>query len=1036
MADYTLSAKITGDASGFTKAFDQAKQRLQEVSSNVTSAGKKMSSIGKSISGVGDTLTRKITTPAVAATSALVGVTLVKGFSRLVGIDTARAKLQGLGHDSNSVEKIMVSALDSVRGTAFGMDEAATTAANAVAAGIPPGKELTRYLTLTGDAAAIAGSSMSEMGSIVNKVTTAGKAYNGELQQLSDRGLPIYSWIAKEAGIAEDAVFDFASNGKVSSEMLLNAIESNIGGAAKIMGETSFTAAVANVGAAVGRIGASFLDAGGKGGGFFSTVKPMLSDFITALDSIEPIAADLGVKFGTAFSNIISTISNLKARFDGLSPSMQSLILKGTAIGSAIAVGIGPALKIVGKLTSIFGSLVTVVGFMISPVGLVIAAVIGLGIAFTAAMIKSESFRNTIITIGKTIATIAQIIWAFFMDFQNLSEPLNALQNILPPSVASSITQGLMSILVPIWSIGAAIKTIIQIASGSITSLSEVEGAMDGAFGSQGIMRIVNIGMALKGFGERVFELASSAIPMIQGAFQKMGPAILDSFSTIGTQIGAVFTTIWGIIQAVVPIFTSFFSALISGFGSADNAGSGFSINLTTILFGLNPVIKGVILLFQNFGPQIVAAFQQVATMIIPLVVTIGTAIGQLATAIIPLVMQAMSTLIPVVMQVGLTFMNIITAVLPVLISLFSQFVPIIVQVVLMFANIIAQVVPLVGVLISALLPVIQSVIQAFMNVVTAVAPAFIAIIQMIMSVIQALVPVFMAIVTTVVHVFAMVISTISPIVAFIGTIISGIMAMVSPIVAFIAGIISSIVSIITPIITIVTGIFTTVFTVISGIWQNIMTFIGIAINAIGTVISGLTSVVSGVFNTIFSTVSGIMNSVSSTISGVFEAIKSSWNGLTTFVSNIFDGISGSVQTLVSQVKGFVNGVIGGINSAIGLINKIPGVNIGTIPYLARGTDNFGGGFARINEGGRGELVIMPGGTQVIPHDVSMKYAKESAHASSGRGFQGNRSEVVYEGDVNVTIEKFENHTDKDVEILAYDLGWQTKRERTRLENA
>lgn len=57
----------------------------------------------------------------------------------------------------------------------------------------------------------------------------------------------------------------------------------------------------------------------------------------------------------------------------------------------------------------------------------------------------------------------------------------------------------------------------------------------------------------------------------------------------------------------------------------------------------------------------------------------------------------------------------------------------------------------------------------------------------------------------------------------------------------------------------------------------------------------------------------------------------------------------------------------------------IPGVSIGAIPYLAHGTDNWQGGFAVMNEGGRGELTYLPNGAQVIPHDISVKYAKEAA---------------------------------------------------------
>ena len=210
---------------------------------------------------------------------ALTGLTLAKGFNRLTGIDDAKAKLKGLGHDAESVTEIMNSAMESVKGTSYGMDAAATTAASAVAAGIQPGKELTRYLSLTADAAAIAGASMADMGSIINKVQTSQIAYTDDLNQLADRGIPIYQWLAEAAGITAAQVKEMASEGQISSQMFLDAIEKNIGGAAKIMGESSFTAAISNIGASISRIGANFLDAGGKGGGFFSTLKPMLTDF-------------------------------------------------------------------------------------------------------------------------------------------------------------------------------------------------------------------------------------------------------------------------------------------------------------------------------------------------------------------------------------------------------------------------------------------------------------------------------------------------------------------------------------------------------------------------------------------------------------------------------------------------------------------------------------------------------------------------------------------------------------------------------------
>src|SRR5690606_40406558 len=90
-------------------------------------------------------------------------------------------------------------------------------------------------------------------------------------------------------------------------------------------------------------------------GGFFSTVKPLLTEFRGFLAQVEEQAADWGVAFGQAFNNVIDRARELKSWFDGLSPSVQTLITRAVAIGAGFLVGIGPALKVVGFLTTQFG---------------------------------------------------------------------------------------------------------------------------------------------------------------------------------------------------------------------------------------------------------------------------------------------------------------------------------------------------------------------------------------------------------------------------------------------------------------------------------------------------------------------------------------------------------------------------------------------------------------------------------------------------------------------------------------------------------
>lgn len=277
-----LSSGLGGTKNAAAKAGAEAAAEYESALKSSLKGERIGEAIGKPIGkGIGLAIKGGIGLAAAGATAA-VGVlltSLTKGFNRLKNIDAAKFQLEALGNSAADVKKIMDNATKAVKGTAFGLDAAATTAATAVAAGVKPGADLTAYLTTVADAAAIAGTSLDEMGSIFNGVQTSGNAMNDTLGQLADRGLPIFQWIAKEMGVAAGEVEDLASKGKVSAEVFNNAVAKNIGGAAQKMGE-SFEGAVANLDAALGRIGASLL------GVPFGEASGGIGTITTALDNL------------------------------------------------------------------------------------------------------------------------------------------------------------------------------------------------------------------------------------------------------------------------------------------------------------------------------------------------------------------------------------------------------------------------------------------------------------------------------------------------------------------------------------------------------------------------------------------------------------------------------------------------------------------------------------------------------------------------------------------------------------------------------
>lgn len=336
---------ILGLKDKLSPAMNKAARNVQKNSAKMAYSLRKT---GKSVTKLGNTLTNKITKPAIGAAAAVGGIVLKKGWDRMIATDNARGKLLALGNTSEEVNAIMNNALESVTGTAFSLDSAATTAASAVAAGIKPGKDLTKYLSSVADTAAIAGVSMSDMGSIFNKVATSDKAQMDIINQLGDKGIPIMQWLAKETGKSAAEVQKMASEGKIDLATFRKAIEKNVGGAAKSMGSTTISAALDNIGAAAGRIGASFLGGSDDKNSFAGQLLGQLNDLEGFMSSLEPKAAEFGNKFGEMFSKGIEKGKQLYNWFMKLGPGAKKALV-------GIVLGAGPALKIIGGLTTATG---------------------------------------------------------------------------------------------------------------------------------------------------------------------------------------------------------------------------------------------------------------------------------------------------------------------------------------------------------------------------------------------------------------------------------------------------------------------------------------------------------------------------------------------------------------------------------------------------------------------------------------------------------------------------------------------------------
>lgn len=442
-----------------------------------TNMSKKLQGASKVLGNVGTTLTNKVTKPAMVAGSALAGMVIGKGLQRLNAIDNARAKLSALGHDATSVKTIMDNATAAVKGTAFGLDEAANTAAAAVAARIQPGKELTRYLKLCGDAAAVAGVDMAEMGSIFNKVAANGKVSTEEMNQLADRGIPIWQLLSKETGMSMDELRKAVSEGAIDVNDFQGALErmgKGAGTVAQEMGSSTLSGALKNLWASVGRVGANFLSAGDDAEGVFDKLRDLVVKLTEKMGTFEEKAKVWGAILGEVFKGIIEYFKTGNPQMEGMSQKAQevfkaiqplvailkavgtwfmNLSTKGKLTFAGLVIGAGPMLTVISKAIIIFGKIKTIItglrmAFMVmtGPVGLVVAAIaaaIAIGVllyknwdkikAFllaawnvikNAALAVWNAIKQTIVGVWNGIKTAATAVWngikTFFVTIFNI----------------------------------------------------------------------------------------------------------------------------------------------------------------------------------------------------------------------------------------------------------------------------------------------------------------------------------------------------------------------------------------------------------------------------------------------------------------------------------------------------------------------------------------------------------------------------------------------------------------------------------------
>ena len=352
-----LSVEITKSESSLQKMNGELentkKGNLDSVNQNIEKVGKTSIKVGdiikanlasEAIVRVFDSIVNKIKSLASSITGVFKSVgkmAISGGIDRALNLENARAKLSTFTKSTEQLDEIMKNVGDSVDGTAFSMDSAATVAAGLFAAGIKEGDEMTRSLKLVADTAQVSGRSMDDIGAIFNKVAANGKLTGEELNQLADSGIPVLQMLADSTGKSTEEVRTLVSAGQIGFAEFSAAMEKGLGGAAQKAGMT-FTSSLQNLKSAMSRVGAEIMTPLLEG---ITPVMNSAKDMLKKALSGEDITADMqnmvtqlqaffttvAENGSTVLSGLLTNIGNavvqlLPTVIEGLISTIQTLL--------------------------------------------------------------------------------------------------------------------------------------------------------------------------------------------------------------------------------------------------------------------------------------------------------------------------------------------------------------------------------------------------------------------------------------------------------------------------------------------------------------------------------------------------------------------------------------------------------------------------------------------------------------------------------------------------------------------------------------
>lgn len=977
MADYTLSAKITGDASKFQKAMQQAETSMQKLNQKFGSFGGALEALGGKMTSAGTKITALETAAGGAAVA--LGTQAVKAGA---SFEAEMSKVSAIsGSTGNDLKALTDKAKEMGKKTKFSATESAEAFEYMAMAGwktddmlngiegimnlaAASGEDLATTSDIVTDALTAFGLSASDSAEFSDVLAAASSNANTNVSMMGDT----FKYVAPVAGALGYSVQDTA----IAVGLMANSgIKASQAGTSLRAILSRLAKPTDQVQAAMDELGISLTDSNGNmksmrqvmedmRNGFSGLTKDQQANYAATIGGQEAMSGLLAIVNASEedFNKLTTAIDGSEGSCKNMANTMQkNLSGQFTILKSQIE---GINIQIFEKMEPALLQVVQAVNGMISAFNAAKdAGGVGKGIEAAIKALDGMVSAGAISDVFSTIADKLQLVYDKLKSLKDSGVPIEKIAAAAAAMGPALVVAGKASTV-----LGGGFQSV----SGIIGSLSGVFGGakseisgLAGWFGKfSGLLKNAK-GSLLAAGG--AFQTLFGKMKLIGGGiFGKIGTglsALASKFSGITGPIKNVATLLGGKVSAVFGKVSGMFSKIGGVFGAVGEK--------------LAPVISG----FQDFAVKIGGALSSVLqvagsfggqfTSILMKAFGFG-AIGGLILVGLGLIQKNFGDKIGEILtmvqekapQIITDFCTGITEKIPELIS---------------------QGAALVGNLLDTLTALAPSIISGGANILVSLAAGFAEELPtllekaggLMISIVQALTEKLPVILNTGMQVISSLVQGIS---SFLPDLIP---AAVEMILTLADSLVDQLPDLIDSGIQLLEAVVEGILTALPKITEKAPEII---MKLADTLIEKGPELILTAAELMIKLAEGLIQAIPTLVAKIPEIVQhikdkfleTDWSELGRQMMNL----------LVDGLKAVANLAIGGINLLIDGVNLIPGFNIPQIPYLAHGTENWQGGFARMNEGGRGELVNLPDGTQVIPHDLSRQYAKEAARMNSG----------------------------------------------------